>query len=504
MKKLVALILTLVLSLALMTPAMAAPAAKYTAEAQTLYELGLFKGTGTNADGTPIFALERTATRMQALIMLIRLLGLEDEALATTAVNPFSDVDNNSVSAKYAAYAYEVGLTKGMGGGKFGTGSATPAQFLTFVLRALGYDDAAGDFTVGTAAQKAVEIGLLTSDIVPTGKALLRDDCAKISYEALKIAMKGSDQLLAEKLIADGTLTEKAVGNSGILNKVVYLPIDSNYVVKGPDIAALFDEPLGWVSFSGLMVDNAVEKFQQSDWSPKNIVLSSHGIKEYCAGKVSTIKSPWKITLKKDAWQTHASSSHYDWLILMDSDAHLVGYAISPTYGHKDKMMPVTLCHMDFTEEIEQLKQECETQYKNAVELKTDAFRTETTAYLRITNRGNEYKYCERMLRVEREKLPESVLDFAYYAFASQWDGNQEAKVRRAWTDVMTDFLLESEDYSPIRTLDQLIPGGFLNDENPEDLLMLFDENRVMLGYCLINKPLADTETVVDQRTPAQ
>ena len=86
MKKLVALILTMILTLSLATPAMAAPAPKYTAEAQTLYELGLFKGTGTNADGTPVFALERTASRMQALIMLIRLLGLEDEALATTAV----------------------------------------------------------------------------------------------------------------------------------------------------------------------------------------------------------------------------------------------------------------------------------------------------------------------------------------------------------------------------------------------------------------------------------
>ena len=500
MKKLVALFQAMVLSLSLMTPALAAPTPKYTEEAQTLYELGLFKGTGTNAAGTPIFALERTATRMQALIMLIRLLGLEDEALATTAVNPFTDVDNASVGAKYAAYAYEVGLTKGIGNNKFGTSSATPAQFLTFVLRALGYDDAAGDFTVGTAAQKAVEIGLLTSDIVPAGKTLLRDDCAKISYEALKVNMKGSDQLLAEKLIADGTLTEKAVGNSGILNKVVYLPIDANYVVKGADIGALFDEPLGGVDFCGLMVDNAVEKFQQSDWSPKAIILSSYGIREYCAGKSSSLKSPWKVNLKQHAWQTHASSSHYDWLILMDQDRHLVGYAVSPTYGHKDKMMPVTLCHMDFTEEIEQLKQECETQYKNAVEIKTDALRTETTAYLRRTNRGNEHKYCERMLCVDREKLPESVQDFAYYAFAGQRDGNKEAKVRRAWVDVMTDFLLESADYSPVRTLDQLIPGGFLNDENPEDLLMLFDENKVMLGYCLINKPLADTETVVDQR----
>ena len=42
--------------------------------ADRLYDLGLFKGTGSG------YALEGTATRMQGLIMLTRLLGEKEEA----------------------------------------------------------------------------------------------------------------------------------------------------------------------------------------------------------------------------------------------------------------------------------------------------------------------------------------------------------------------------------------------------------------------------------------
>ena len=47
--------------------------------AQTLYKLGLFRGVSTASDGTPVFDLESVPTRNQAVIMLVRLLGKEDE-----------------------------------------------------------------------------------------------------------------------------------------------------------------------------------------------------------------------------------------------------------------------------------------------------------------------------------------------------------------------------------------------------------------------------------------
>ena len=129
-KRIVSLLLCLSMMVSMaVIPAQADYTPKYTNEAETLYELGLFKDTGTNTDGTSVFSLQNKATRLQALIILIRLLGLEEAALATEVVNPFSDISNASVGAKYAAYAYAIGLTNGIGGGKFGNGDVTPAQF---------------------------------------------------------------------------------------------------------------------------------------------------------------------------------------------------------------------------------------------------------------------------------------------------------------------------------------------------------------------------------------
>ena len=92
-KRLLCMILTLVLIFSLI-PSATAASDESTAAAEALYELGRFKGTGTNPDGTPIFDLDKTPTRNQAIIMLVRLLGKEDEAKAGTWDIPFTDVSD--------------------------------------------------------------------------------------------------------------------------------------------------------------------------------------------------------------------------------------------------------------------------------------------------------------------------------------------------------------------------------------------------------------------------
>ena len=79
-KRLSCIILTLVMIISLV-PFAAAASDEATEAAEALYELGLFKGTGTNPDGTPIFDLDKTPTRNQAIIMLVRLLGKEEDPL---------------------------------------------------------------------------------------------------------------------------------------------------------------------------------------------------------------------------------------------------------------------------------------------------------------------------------------------------------------------------------------------------------------------------------------
>ena len=144
MKKLLAVSLVLALLLCL-CPAVYAATDEATAAAQKLNDLGLFRGVGDNADGTPNFDLGRTPNRFEAVTMLVRLLGKEDEANAGTWNTPFTDLV--PWAKPYVGYAYAHGLTNGTGAATFGgTGEVNAAQFITFVLRALGYSDAEGDF----------------------------------------------------------------------------------------------------------------------------------------------------------------------------------------------------------------------------------------------------------------------------------------------------------------------------------------------------------------------
>ena len=134
-KRIFALLMSLVTVLPL-TVGISASAASEIHEglADTLYQMDLFKGTGTNPDGTPIYNLDAGATRMQGLIMLIRLLGEEEAALAYTGPCPFADVSGNS--AKYAGYAYSKGYTSGTTPTTFGNGPLKPNAFLTFCAAA--------------------------------------------------------------------------------------------------------------------------------------------------------------------------------------------------------------------------------------------------------------------------------------------------------------------------------------------------------------------------------
>lgn len=221
MKKLLSLMLALMLTFSLALPALATeaePAApQYTEDAESLFALGLFKGVGTDEAGNPKFNLEGKCTRVQALVILLRLLGLEEDALATTAENPFTDMTGHWAE-KYTSYAYSVGLTNGVGNNKFDPDTeAKPIQFATFILRALGYDDAAGDFDYFKAVDKARELSVVPEDMFADSNELLRDSCVKICVNALKTNLKDTERTLAKKLIEDGVIDQDTAIEVGVL-----------------------------------------------------------------------------------------------------------------------------------------------------------------------------------------------------------------------------------------------------------------------------------------------
>jgi len=162
--------------------------------ARELHKLGLFLGIGDNPDGTPNFDLNGPLTRIQALILTIRLLGLEEEALAFEGPNPFTDVQAWAVP--YAAFGYEQGITNGVSADKFAPDlPVTCQQFTAFQLRVLGYNEKLGDFEYAKTLDKALEVGLYTQPILSHLNlgAFLRGKAAIAMAEALLTRVKGSD-----------------------------------------------------------------------------------------------------------------------------------------------------------------------------------------------------------------------------------------------------------------------------------------------------------------------
>lgn len=148
MRKCLSYFLAFLMLFALCMPALAAESEAQEA-AEMLYELGLFKGTGTDAAGKPVFDLGRAPTRAEAATMLVRLLGKGEDARSGSWEIPFTDVAN--WAKPYVGYAYANGLTTGVSETRFGgSQTVTAAQFLTFALRALGYESGK-DFSWDTA-----------------------------------------------------------------------------------------------------------------------------------------------------------------------------------------------------------------------------------------------------------------------------------------------------------------------------------------------------------------
>ena len=166
--------------------------------------MGLFLGTGEG------YELTRAATRVEGIVMLIRLLGEENAALAYTGSHPFRDVP--SWAAPYVAYTYEKGYTVGVSSTEFAPNAEIDAaQYLTFLLRALGYDDGAGDFLWSEAGDKAVAVGLIsTAENRNFATLFYRDHVAYTSYLALFTPLKDTGTTLIEKLLASGAVSEQA------------------------------------------------------------------------------------------------------------------------------------------------------------------------------------------------------------------------------------------------------------------------------------------------------
>ncbi len=186
---------------------------KYTDEAYALKKLGLVRGA---ANGMELY---RGNTRAESITMLIRLLGEEESALSVAHEHPFGDVD--AWAERYVGYAYRMGYTKGVSKTRYDGSSMTiPIQYMTFILRALGYSEEAGDFRYETALSDAVRLGVIDETVKAELESapLRRDGVMHISYLAMSAKVKDSNQTLLAKLVVNGVVSSSAA-NEFLRNK---------------------------------------------------------------------------------------------------------------------------------------------------------------------------------------------------------------------------------------------------------------------------------------------
>lgn len=198
---------------------------KFEREANALHELGLFFGTDKG------FELDKTLTRLEGAAMVARLLG-EEEAIQNGDYDhlemPFTDVP--AWGQGYVKYLYNNKITAGTGKTTFGSNDQmTAEQYVTFMLRILGYDDIKGDFEWRNSLSFSSRIGLYDSTVadeiyyLPPGsnryavKEFLRDHMVKFTYNTLYQTMKDSPEALIEHLATKGVLHfEKESGDNEI------------------------------------------------------------------------------------------------------------------------------------------------------------------------------------------------------------------------------------------------------------------------------------------------
>lgn len=256
----------------------------YILEAQKLNSLKLLLGTGNG------FELLRAPQRVEAAIMIVRLLGRESEALLSSYQHPFTDVPE--WADPYVGLLYESNLTKGIGNNLFAPYAIVDARtYLTLLLRTLGYSDDNGDFSWEEAVINSLELELISSREYETliTEEFTRGHMTAMSYNAVNTLLKDSDKTLTSVLIASGAIEEEqAIKENFLLTESLekkYLA----YLETGkymPDITGL-DKATAEIMLRKAGISNFEYKYEFNELVSENHVVYSNIPAYIPSGEVS-------------------------------------------------------------------------------------------------------------------------------------------------------------------------------------------------------------------------
>jgi cell wall-associated NlpC family hydrolase len=172
----------------------------YEDAADELYMYGLFKG-GSNG-----FDLKSNSTKPQAAVMVVRLIGAEDEVDSGSFSHPFTDVPE--WASDYAGYLYQKGIDISENSTTFGSGDIKLDKYLVLIIESLGYDGISRSSSEKEIFDYALEIGLLTADEEDQldNTEFDRGTMVYVARKALNTLIAGTQTTLFKKLDSEGLI----------------------------------------------------------------------------------------------------------------------------------------------------------------------------------------------------------------------------------------------------------------------------------------------------------
>lgn len=317
--------------------------------AYSLYSMGLFSGTGTNADGTPIFELDESITRAQAVTLIVMALGKGAEAESGNFSSPFTDLPQ--WAEKYINYAYANGYTGGISSTEFAPNDSISAnQFCAFILRSLGYSESDRDFEYKNALKFSAEMGIAESSYSGT---FTRGDAAEILYNALSKNIKSTEVTLYQYLYENGCI-------SSAYNKTETAKISENREMNAEEIYAKYSSAVFYIEVcdesgkpmqlgSGFFIDSdgtAVTNYHVLDGGSSAKITLSDG------GQIYDVEGVYDYDKERDIALIKIKGSGFPYLETADSDDIKGGatvYAIGSPLGLSNTISQGIISNTDRT-----------------------------------------------------------------------------------------------------------------------------------------------------------
>lgn len=184
-------------------------------DAEIIADLGILVGEG---NGVTAEYLAKDTRRIQAAVLIVKLMGKLDEATSGTYTENFTDANlaGWADGERILGYLYanpELGWAGNTDGSFDPQGLATPQMLYKVILELLGYETGT-DFEYDDAVAFAASKGLVAIADVTT---ITNNDVAIAFVEALKASLKDESKTFAQDLVDKGVISKSIAQEYGLV-----------------------------------------------------------------------------------------------------------------------------------------------------------------------------------------------------------------------------------------------------------------------------------------------